>query len=105
MTTVIADARLRELYDDYCMASVLGDGFAAKREAFILALNARLEAADSCFKIMEQFLIEVSHAQEVGPWWFTKGEPALIQQVDLWVRKGRTALADYRRVTGESKHE
>lgn len=42
--------------------------------------------------IVKQTMLEVSAAQNNGPWWFTRGEQGLYQQVATWVRNGNEAL-------------
>jgi len=43
-------------------------------------------------KVARQFVIEVAHAQDVGPGWYTKGEDGLYQQVRMWLRKANDAI-------------
>ena len=64
------------------------------RIAEAMARAAQPPPADllDLLKIMEQALMEVRHAQEVGANWYTRGESGLYQQVSMWVRKGFTAV-------------
>ena len=41
--------------------------------------------------VLEQLILEIDHASNVGPWWFTGGEPALQSHVRLWLSKGTAA--------------
>ena len=59
-------------------------GFVSEKE-----MRARLAVA-------HQALLEVRHAQECGPSWYTRGEDGLYQQVSMWVRKGLEATRDER---------
>lgn len=43
-------------------------------------------------KVMQQTLLEVSHAQHAGSDWYTRGENGLYQQVAMWVQRGQTAV-------------
>lgn len=56
----------------------------------------RIRDLEAALKIVHQALIEVAHAQDVGPWWYTKGANGLYQQVAMWVRKGLDAIAAVR---------
>ena len=47
---------------------------------------------DEAMKVAQQALMEVAHAQSAGPQWYSRGESGLRAQVDMWVRKGLTAL-------------
>jgi len=40
-----------------------------------------------------QFMLEVSHAMESGPSWYTRGESGLRKQVYMWIERMRKALA------------
>jgi hypothetical protein len=57
------------------------------------------EAADEIVKlcavitVAHQALIEVSNAQSIGPWWYTKGEKGLYQQVAMWVGRALESIA------------
>ena len=53
--------------------------------------NQRLEAA---LEVCNQMVLEVSHAQQCGPGWYTRGEDGLRAQVDMWVRKASTAIRE-----------
>jgi hypothetical protein len=43
-------------------------------------------------KTAHQALLEVAHAQDAGPEWYTRGASGLRQQVSTWVRRGLDAL-------------
>lgn len=45
---------------------------------------------------VESFIREVQHAQNNGPWWFTKGETGLYLQVRLWRDKAVKAIKTIR---------
>lgn len=61
------------------------------------------EAADEienlrgALKVTHRALFEVSHAQQSGANWYTRGESGLYQQVAMWVRKGFEAIDSVRR--------
>lgn len=43
--------------------------------------------------ILRQALLEVQHAREVGPTWFTKGEQGMRSHIQSWLRRGNDAAA------------
>jgi len=43
-------------------------------------------------KTAHQALLEVRHAQQVGPEWYTRGAGGLFQQVRMWVDRGLDAI-------------
>jgi len=43
-------------------------------------------------KVLQQTLMEVSHAQRNGSSWYTRGENGLYQQVSMWLRRGQDAI-------------
>lgn len=57
-------------------------------------LHAMTNAAVTldALKTAHQALLEVAHAQDAGPEWYTRGASALRQQVAMWVRRGLDAL-------------
>lgn len=57
-------------------------------------LHAMLNSAETleALKTAHQALLEVAHAQDVGPEWYTRGTSALRQQVAMWVKRGLDAL-------------
>lgn len=59
-----------------------------------------LPSKEQLLKDIEQALLEVRHAQEVGANWYTRGASGLYQQVAMWVGKGFAAL-DALRATGD----
>ena len=44
-------------------------------------------------KVAMQFALEVAHAQDVGPDWYTKGESGMYQQVRMWIKKAHDAVS------------
>jgi hypothetical protein len=54
------------------------------------------EKLDAALKTLEQALREVSHAQDRGAEWYTKGSSGLYQQVRMWVNKGFDAIREAR---------
>lgn len=52
---------------------------------------ARLREA---LKTTRQALMEVQHAQECGPEWYTRGVNGMYQQTSTWVRKGLSAARE-----------
>lgn len=54
--------------------------------------NARIEILEATLKVAHQALLEVNHAQEVGPSWYTNTESGLRTQVAMWVRNGLDAI-------------
>jgi hypothetical protein len=55
-------------------------------------LAAKCEAYDESFVVLQQTLLEVSHAQQNGSDWYTKGSSGLYQQVSMWIGKGQEAI-------------
>lgn len=57
-------------------------------------LHAVTNSAETleALKTAHQALLEVAHAQDVGPEWYTRGASGLRQQVAMWVRRGLDAL-------------
>lgn len=57
-------------------------------------LHAMTNAPETleALKTAHQALLEVAHAQDVGPEWYTRGASGLRQQVGMWVRRGLDAL-------------
>lgn len=43
-------------------------------------------------KVVDQFVLEVQHAQEAGARWYTRGENGLRAQIQLWLGKARAAI-------------
>lgn len=50
-----------------------------------------LDSLRDSIKTANQALMEVDHAQNIGPGWYTRGEDGLRQQVRMWVRRGLEA--------------
>ena len=69
-----------------------------KRRGFLgllgLAPVAECERLREALKVTRQALIEVQHAQESGPGWYTKGGRGMYQQTTMWVRKGLAAARE-----------
>jgi hypothetical protein len=57
-------------------------------------LHAMSNSAETleALKTAHQALLEVTHAQDVGPEWYTRGASGLRQQVAMWVTRGLEAL-------------
>lgn len=56
-------------------------------------LRADNERLRNVEKTARQFMLEVSHAMQTGPGWYTKGEDGLRQQVYRWIDNMRKALS------------
>lgn len=56
--------------------------------------QSEIEKLRAALKVAQQSLIEVNHAQEAGPTWFTHRESALYRQVNHWLRRGLEAVKD-----------
>ena len=61
-----------------------------------------LDAAWPDILTMQQALLEIRHAQNAGPGWYTNGEPGLKKQVRLWLDKGLKASESLNKLRGES---
>lgn len=61
----------------------------AERDEAVAALAAMREALE----VAAQAFLEFSHAQEVGPGWYTRGESGLRAQVSLWLGRGTKAVS------------
>ncbi len=57
-----------------------------------MAEEATMAHALEALKVARQFVLEVAHAQEVGPAWYTKGEPGMYQQVRMWLHRTNEAV-------------
>jgi uncharacterized protein YoxC len=53
---------------------------------------AEIDRLNAALDVLQQTLLEVSHAQQCGADWYTKGASGLRQQVAMWVHKGQTAI-------------
>lgn len=53
---------------------------------------SRIAELEAALRVTHQALLEVRHAQECGPGWYTRGESGLYQQVSMWVRRGLEAI-------------
>ena len=67
----------------------------------IAIINKVLDAAWPDIKTMQQALLEIRHAQNAGPGWYTNGEPGLKKQVRLWLDKGLKASESLNKLRGE----
>lgn len=69
-----------------------------KRRGFLgllgLAPAAEIDRLRDALKTAQQALMEVQHAQECGPGWYTRGEQGMYQQTCTWVRKGLAAIRE-----------
>lgn len=86
----------------YCIAITAFTVLAMIDRIFITAKVQRL-ASDVSFwrkrfdtlergrETAHQGFLEVAHAQECGPGWYTKGESGMYQQVRMWVERGLEA--------------
>jgi hypothetical protein len=76
-----------------------------KRRGFLgllgLAPIQDVEQLRDALKTARQALMEVQHAQESGPGWYTKGESGMYQQTTMWVRRGLTAAREALEALGE----
>lgn len=99
MTPDAIDELLRKLND--CALDIDGREFglpmwpeAAERLRSIVAQWAagQSQSVLDQLKTIEQTLMEVRHAQEVGADWYTQGRVGLYGQVAMWVRKGFEAI-------------
>ena len=64
------------------------------RRKEIRRLTADCARKDIALRICRQALMEVAHAQQCGPAWYTKGEGGLYSQVRMWVDRGAKAIRD-----------
>lgn len=54
---------------------------------------SRIAELEEALRVANQALLEVRHAQECGPEWYTRGASGLRSQVAMWVRRGLDAIA------------
>ena len=80
------------LSDDGTWTDTAKEVYDIPSEAKRRILYTSPRVVDEALKVAQQALMEVAHAQEVGPQWYSRGESGLRNQVDMWVRKGLTAL-------------
>lgn len=57
------------------------------------AHDARVGELLEALKVTRQALLEVGHARDVGPEWFTKGQSAHLAHIRHWFEKGCKAAA------------
>lgn len=62
--------------------------------ARITDVDREHERLREALKTARQALMEVQHAQECGPGWYTRGVNGMYQQTTTWVRKGLTAARE-----------
>jgi hypothetical protein len=55
-----------------------------------------IKSLKETLKINQQALLEVRHAFDAGPQWYTKGESGMRNQVRLWLIKAEAANAALR---------
>ena len=48
-------------------------------------------------KVLQQMVMEVSHAQQKGPGWYTRGTDGMFQQVQMWIGRGQAAIDEINR--------
>ena len=58
----------------------------------INALEARVAELEGALGVCRQFRLEVAHAMECGPGWYTRGENGLRQQIHMWIDRAGKAL-------------
>lgn len=58
-------------------------------------LQEEIEQLLAVKKVSEQFMLEVSHAMQSGPSWYTKGEDGLRHQIYAWIERMRKALEQF----------
>jgi len=57
-------------------------------------VKQRLRKLEAVREVSQHFLLEVSHAMQCGPGWYTHGENGLRKQIYMWIERERKALAD-----------
>jgi hypothetical protein len=63
-----------------------------RMDSLLLSAADEIETNRAALKVAQQSLIELSHAQEVGPSWYTRGENGMYQQVYTHLRRGLEAV-------------
>ena len=71
---------------EFVLAGVNADLEMENRE-----LRAERDALKDRLKIANQGFLEIAHAQECGPGWYTRGLNGMWQHVYMWVRRGLEA--------------
>ncbi len=91
----------------YFITSMAIDGTSwAKKVKFFKAgdeiVDDVVEVAEliAVIKVLQQTVMEVRHAQDNGPWWYTKGERGLYMQVRLHLDRANVALNSIESVLG-----
>jgi hypothetical protein len=95
-------ARLRALVEAYrqhdqLLAAKFGaalgfKGYSHNVESMADGVLAEITQLREALKVAQQALLEVRHAQDAGPSWYTKGGAGLYMQVHVWLRKGLQAV-------------
>ena len=81
-------------------AVIIGEHFPAGAEIIhgaanqITTLKAQVGELERVLGVANQALLEVSHAQECGPGWYTQGEAGLYGQVRMWLDKAFKEIKD-----------
>ena len=55
-------------------------------------MAARIKELEAAIDVLRQAVLEVRHAQNSGPNWYTKGSKGLYMQVSMWLNKADEAL-------------
>lgn len=61
---------------------------------YILQLREEAEKMKAAIMVVSQTLLEVSHAQDVGANWYTRGHSGLFAQIRMQVAKGVKAIKE-----------
>ena len=61
----------------------------------------QVEKLEAAREVMKQTLLEITHAQQCGPGWYTRGASGLHQQVRMWINKANVAI----KKTESNNHE
>ena len=64
-----------------------------KHEAKITKLEAKIAELEAVRNTANQFMLEVAHAMQSGPTWYTRGESGLRSQIHMWIGRMQKALA------------
>lgn len=67
-------------------------GYIDALRSLLAQREERIKRLEKSIGTVHQALLEVAHAQEVGPEWYTRGESGLKNQVRMWVKKGLAAI-------------
>ena len=80
--------RIAELEDGNCKLVDANNALAVENQQLKEQLRVRGKAIDVC----RQFVLEVSHAMESGPGWYTKGENGLRREMHANLRWGKSRM-------------